>query len=155
MAARSVLGLRQRITADRPLVTPTPFDINPDPLGTDAQLRGMENARAERQAMVQRSFDEQNPLLATSAITGPLPDPRWAGFFQTLHDAGVNELGDPSGGRKARYVESPGQLHGQSVQPTYMSTYSQTPTEALARVQDTMALQPGSGSIEALRRKTG
>jgi len=99
-------------------MTEAPFD----PSGIDLMTRGMENAWRNR--------------LATGSPIGPLPDPRWAGFFQALEDQGVNRLvGGPS---------APGsnQIRGESVQPNYLS--GGTAGEALADVARSMESQPGS-----------
>jgi len=162
MPLSSVRSLRQRLTTTRPLVSPTTPDgsSNPsglnltDPLGVDVQQRGMANARAARQALVQRSFDEADPRLATSAITGPLPNPQWEGFLQSLHDAGATNIrGGPSPAGST-------QLTGTPVQPTWMPTAHLAPGalptgtagDALAGVASSLATEPGS--IEALRRQT-
>src|SRR5215510_9323082 len=95
MMASSVRTLRKRTVPLRP--DGPPRTVADDPLGLDLQARGMANARAQ-----------MSPI-------GPLPDPRWAGFFQALEDAGVDKLvGGPS---------APGsnQIRGESVQPNYLS----------------------------------
>jgi hypothetical protein len=153
MPGGSMPSLRKRVGGSRPLTTPLPFDINPDPAGVDVTTRGLAAARAGRQAMVQRSFDEANPLVATSAITGPLPDPQWAGFFQALDDAGIRNIqGGPS-------PTGSTQLTGQSVQPNWMPTSGLLPGQlptgtASDAVQRTQTALP-TGSIDALKTKTG
>lgn len=114
------------------------FGLNlADPLGIDAKTRGLAADRAARQDMAQRSVTEQNPLLATSAITGPLSDPNWAGFFQTLRDHGNMKLsGGPS-------PAGSNQITGQSVMPNWLPTSGApagvsptgTATEALDALQ--------------------
>jgi len=101
--------------------TPNVYGLNvADPLGINAQSRGLDTYWATKRGDVDRSFEEQNPLLASSAITGPLPDPQWAGWFQTLADNGV---------RGVRGGSTPGsnQLTGTSAQPDWMPTYSTAP----------------------------
>jgi hypothetical protein len=113
---------------------------NADPLGIDVQTRGLAAERQARQDMADRSFDEQNPLLATSAITGPLPDARWAGFFQALADQGVHKLGggpSPAGSN---------QLTGTSVQPDWL------PTTGLA--PGVSPTGTATDALDALRRRT-
>jgi hypothetical protein len=120
--AASIRTLRQRTVPLREIT---------DPLGIEAQTRGVATQLGDRQAMVDRSYTDADPLLAMSAATGPLPDPRWAGFFQSLADAGVTKLrGGPS---------APGstQLTGQDIMPPDRGTAG----DALAGVAASMPLQ--------------
>jgi hypothetical protein len=89
-----------------------PLTVADDPLGLDVQARGMAAAR-----------EHMSPI-------GPLPDPRWAGFFQALADADVTKLvAGPS---------APGstQLRGQSLQPRFVS--GGTAGDALASLARSM-----------------
>ena len=52
-----------------------------DPLGTNRKARGM-----EAYMDAQRQSDPRY-------MSGPLPDPQWEGFFQSLADNGVTRLG--------------------------------------------------------------
>jgi hypothetical protein len=127
MAMSSVRHLRQRTvplrpTADAPYRSGGPDDPTAtDPLGIGATARGMYDASTGNW-----------PLL------GPLPDPRWVGFFQTLQDRDA-VVGPSVGTRGSRVHEVPVDTSG-------------TAGDALAGVADSMSGQPGS--IQSLRRAT-
>src|SRR5262245_66626675 len=115
MAMSSVRRLRDRTVPLRPTADAPRTEAPFDPLGIDLQTRGLENAWRQRQQF--------GPI-------GPQPDPRWAGFFQALEDAGVDKLvAGPS---------APGstQLRGQSVQPRFLGRG--TAGDALAGVERSM-----------------
>jgi hypothetical protein len=158
MPASSIRQLRQRtgpraVDDTSPVFLPTRTDaVGPaDPLGVDVQTRGLANARAAQQDLIDRSYTEQNPLLATSAITGPLPDPKWAGFFQSLRDAGVTKL--RGGASPAGSTQLTGESLGTGWMPTAGLAPGVSPTgtagDALGRVQTSMP-----GSLDALQAKT-
>lgn len=52
-----------------------------DPLGIDVKRRGMDAYYAEAK--------KSDP----NYMSGPLPDPEWEGYFQSLADAGVTKVG--------------------------------------------------------------
>jgi hypothetical protein len=127
MAMSSVRQLRQRTvplrpTADAPYRSGGPDDPTAtDPLGIGATARGMYDASTG-----------DWPLL------GPLPDPRWVGFFQTLKDRDAI-VGPAAGARGSRVHEFPVDTSG-------------TAGDELAGVADSMSGQPGA--IQSLRRAT-
>jgi len=88
------------------------FDAQTDPLGNAVKGRGMAN-RAE----YERMESIRNPF----RMLGPLADPQWEGFKQTLAESGVDEL---VGGSSPSYL--PNAFIGQPVQPPAPSTYGMT-----------------------------
>jgi len=110
MAASSIRTLRKKTVPLRPTTddseTPT-LPLPDDPLGIDLQGRGMQAAR-----------EHMLPF-------GPLPAPRWAGFFQALADRGVSRIG-PSVGERGSAVHEYGPM-----------TYG-TAGDALAGVEQSM-----------------
>lgn len=133
MATSSIRHLRTRTTPLRPTAD-APYrsggaddPTRSDPLGIDAQTRGLENTWAAR--------------LATGSPIGPLPDPRWAGYFQTLADRGVDRIGPEVGEPRSAVTE----LQAGTTRPG-------TAGDVLDDVADSMSGQPGS--IEALRQAT-
>jgi hypothetical protein len=64
------------------------MDYQNDPLGIDVQSRGI-NRRW--------NYGIEHPEARLSG--GPLPDPRWEGFFQAMSDQGVTKMADNSVGQ--------------------------------------------------------
>lgn len=146
MPLSSIRHLRQRTVPLRPMADDgdVPPTADQDPLGISAQTRGVAHQVAGQQDMINRSYAERDPLLAASAITGPLPDPRWAGFFQRLSDSGVTNLrGGPSPAGST-------QLTGQRFASPIADG---TAGDALADVQGAQDTSATGQSIEALRRR--
>lgn len=131
--AKSIQQLRtrtvpQRPSGDAPYRSGGPDDpTRSDPLGIDATTRGLENTWAAR--------------LATGSPIGPLPDPRWAGYFQMLADRGVDRIGPDVGDPRSAVPEQ----GAGSLRPG-------TAGEALGDVAASMSGQ--AGSLEALRAAT-
>src|SRR5262245_17131316 len=141
MAMSAVRRLRDRTVPLRPTADAPRTEAPFDPLGIDLQTRGLENAWRQRQQF--------GPI-------GPLPDPRWAGFFQALEDAGVDELvGGPSapGSNQLTGIADPFSVDARGrVRALPSVTSSGTAGEALADVAESMSGQ--SGSMQALFKAT-
>ena len=91
--------MRQPAEAMRGLYEAGPqFDPATDPLGIGVQSRGMDSR-------FQYNIDHPG-----SSLFGPLPDPRWEGFFQALKEAGVENLVGPE--------DKPGESHQLRGTPT-------------------------------------
>jgi len=131
MAMSSIRQLRSRTVPGRPAANAPYRSGGPDdptatdPLGIGATARGMYDASTG-----------DWPLL------GPLPDPRWIGFFQTLKER--DAVVGPSAGARGSRVSELGVPQG----------YDEggTAGDALAGVADSMSGQ--AGSIESLRKAT-
>src|SRR5262245_38267304 len=111
MAVSSVRSLQRRTGARQTTDDSPQLTVPDDPLGLDVQARGMENARANMLPF------------------GPLPDPKWAGFFQALADRGVQKL---AAGPSAPVSN---QLRGRPLQPW---TWPGTAGDALEGVARSM-----------------
>jgi hypothetical protein len=85
-----------------PAPEPEQFDPASDPLGIALQQRGMDSYWADR---------AEHP---NTPMSGPLPDPKWQGFFQAIKEA--------ASGRQVKFAGGPSpvgsnQFRGASVQP--------------------------------------
>lgn len=79
-----------------------------DPLGLGLQQRGME------------SWHEDQATRDPNFLSGPLPDPKWEGYLQALHERGVDRL---TGGNAAPVGTQPAssQLVGVPLSPSLIA----------------------------------
>lgn len=89
------------------------FDPSRDPLGLDLQRRAQRYKERDKQLAGENwnSIASQNPNIGSfgplrnlsgqlNAVSGPLPNPEWDGWFQALREQGVDNLADDSVGAK-------------------------------------------------------
>jgi hypothetical protein len=113
----------------RPSPQPTRVDApnavanQTDPLGIGVITRGLQNYWTGRQNQLHTDNTTGDVMGSSIHAQGPLPDPGWQGFYQSLQDQGV------SGMRAGSSAKGSNQLRGFSSTPeaTFDATYRGRP----------------------------
>lgn len=117
----------------QPTVDPAPPEG--DSSGISQMLRGRDYEQQYRQHTIDEGYARHDPLAVAVASQGPLADPRWTGFFQSLRDAG--------GGRPVNLAQDVERPHGIADAQPWNETDD-------ARLASTNLASP---SMNALRRR--